>query len=51
MIAETYPLKLDQIRMKMAVDCKEDCLTIDGDVFIPDIKEIIKHKNTMSTML
>lgn len=46
-IAETYQFKLDQIRMKMAMDCKEDCLTVDGDVFIPDIKEIIKHKNTV----
>ena len=46
-IAETYPFKLDQIRMKMAMDCKDDCLTVDGDVFFPDIKEIIKHKNTV----
>ena len=33
--------------MKMAMDCKDDCLTVDGDVFFPDVKEIIKHKNTV----
>lgn len=47
MIAESYPRKLDQLRMRMAMDCKEDCLTLDGDVFIPDVKEILKYKNTV----
>lgn len=46
-LTKKYQFKVDQIRMKMAADCKEDCLTVDGDVFFPDIKEVIKHKNTV----
>lgn len=46
-ITQRIPFKIDQVRMKMAMDCQEDCLTVDGDVFFPDVKEIIKHKNTV----
>lgn len=46
-ITTNLSFKVDQVRMKMAMDCKDNCLTVDGDVFFPDIKEVIKHKNTV----
>ncbi len=45
---QTNPsFKVDQIRLKQAMNCKDDCLTIDGDVFVPDFNRIIKYKNTV----